>query len=257
MHHYAPKGPVTSKMHAFNDYIAKVSDRDRVTSVIQFAAMALHAPAAAAGCPKLSADLQAIMNLSSQYRCITRFSQWCLVGPQLTPAGIRAIIKMSPTTLIGVLKTIATAFFTVFLFGEEVNLFAKYNILPKELAKKFNRIRFVFIFWSNIVRLTMNYLILKRSTYDPVCDAKNQKAIVEHKKKVLSVWDGVLMSMFAYGLLKGSLPAGPSNLPTAIKSGDIVEIIASCAPPVVPLSSTTHGILGLIASVPGFMMSVL
>lgn len=248
---------VTQKMKAFNDYIASVPNRDRVMSIVQFAAMAMADPAACADCPKLSRDCKTILNLVAQYRAITRFSQWFVVGPQLTPEGIREEIRKNPCPIIGVLKTVSTAFFTVFLLGEEINLFSKYNIVSRDLGAKWNRIRYVFLFWSNIARTIMNILLLKRSTYNPVKDANDKAKATDHQRKKLSVWDGVLQTMFAYCLLKGSVPAGPKHMLSAFKSGNVVDIVTSFAPPVVIVPSTPHGILGIIAAIPGFKMSVL
>ncbi|CCW61429.1 unnamed protein product [Phytomonas sp. EM1] len=242
---------LTAKMSSFNNYIASVSNRDRVLSVLQYTAMSLYEPIAASGCPTLSANFKLIHDLCSQYRAITRFSQWFVVLPQLTPQGIYDTIKSNPTPLIGILKTISTAFFTVFLFGEEVCLFAKNKMVKPEIGKKFNRIRFVFLFWSNVARLIMNYLLLKRGTEGVIKDSKKRD---EHRRKVLNVADGILMTLFAYGLLKHSAATGLRGLPKAIKSGDLVGIITSFAPPV-ELHNTPHGILGVVASVPGFMLS--
>ncbi|KAG5466951.1 hypothetical protein LSCM1_01129 [Leishmania martiniquensis] len=249
--------PVTKKVSAFNDYIGNVSNRDRVMSVVQFAAMAMTAPAAAAGCPQLSAHLNTILHSAAHYRSITRFSQWLVVAPALTPTGIQNAIQSHPNPLVGICKTISTAFFTVFLIGEELVLASKSNMLDPVLGKHINRIRFVFLFWSNIARLIMNYLLLKISTYDAVKDSQNEEKTKEHRRKVLSVADGVLQSMFCYTLLKSSVPAGPKYLSAALQSGSVVDIITSLAPPLVVVPSTPQGILGLVASVPGFMMSIL
>lgn len=245
------------KVNAFNDYISNVANRDRVMSVVQFVSMALSAPAAAAGCPKLSADCKTVLDLSAQYRAITRFSQWFVVIPSLTPNGIRETIRNSPTPLIGILKTISTACFTVFLIGEEVVLASKYKIVSASLGKKLNRIRFVFLFWSNVIRLVMNFLTLKASTFSVEKDGTNEVRVKDQRRKVLSVADSVLQTMFVYTLLKGSVPAGPKYLTLALKSGDFVDIITSFAPPLYIVPSTPQGLLGLVASVPGFMMSVL
>lgn len=250
-------GSVTQQVAAFNDYIGNVSNRDRVMSVVQFAAMALTAPAAAAGCPQLSAHFDTILHIAAHYRSITRFSQWFVVAPALTPSGIRGVIKSHPNPMVGICKTISTAFFTVFLIGEELVLASKNNMFDPVLGKKINRIRFVFLFWSNIARLAMNYLILKSSTYDEVKDSKNEAKAKDQRRKVLSVADGVLQSMFCYTLLKSSAPAGPKYLGAALQSGNWVDIITALAPPQVTVPSTPQGILGLVASVPGFMMSVL
>lgn len=251
------KSDIMSKVHAFNSYIGNVSDRDRVMSIVQFTTMALFKPAAAAGHLKLSEDLKRIMELVSQYRAITRFSQWITVGPQLTPSGIRKVIQSSPSKLAGVLRTISSAFFLIFVFGEEVHLFAKYNILNPALGRKFNRIRFIFLFWSNVARLAANYLVLRASPFNPQRDGSDATKSKEHRRKELTVADCVLQTMFAYGLLKNSLPAGPNTLNIARKTGDVTDFIASVAPPVCPIDFTPHGILGIIASIPGFMMSVL
>lgn len=244
-------------MSRFNNYISNVSNRDRVMSVVQFTAMMLMDPAAAAGHPKLATDLHTILELAAQYRAVTRFSQWFVVTPQLTPCGIRDVIASSPSKLIGILKTISTAFFTVFLLGEEVNMFAKHRIVDTVLGKKFNRARFVFLFWSNVARLWFNVLLLREEKYDAVKDASDPAKVKEHRRKVLTVWDCVLQGMFAYTLLKNSRPAGPAILVSAIQSGGVVDIVAGFAPPVVPVPFTPQGLLGLIASVPGFMISVL
>uniref|UniRef100_A0A0A9XNC6 Copper-transporting ATPase n=1 Tax=Lygus hesperus TaxID=30085 RepID=A0A0A9XNC6_LYGHE len=154
----------------FNSYLSKVSDRDRVMSIVQYTTMALYGPAAKAGCSKLSENLLSIMELASQYRAITRFSQWLVIGPQLTPEGIRATYKSSPTPFIAFLKTLSTALFSVFLLGEEIKLFSKLNIVSAKLGQQFNRVRFVFLFWSNVLRLIINYLQYKRSSFDKVND---------------------------------------------------------------------------------------
>lgn len=248
---------IVKKVAAFNDYVGNVSNRDRVMSVVQFTAMALMDPAASAGCTDLSKHFNTVLHISANYRSITRFSQWFVVAPALTPNGIRSVIKSNPNPWVGICKTISTAFFTVFLIGEELVMAAKNNMLDAALGKKINRIRFVFLFWSNIARLLMNYLLLKQSKFDAAKDAQSAEKSKDQKRKVLSVVDGVLQSMFCYTLLKNSLPAGPSNMSAAFKSGNIVDIITSFAPPLVAVPNTPQGILGLVASVPGFMMSVL
>ncbi|KAK7197980.1 Peroxisomal biogenesis factor 11 (PEX11) [Novymonas esmeraldas] len=248
---------ITQKVATFNEYIGNVSNRDRVMSVVQFTAMALIAPAAAAGCPELSAHCNTILHSAAHYRSLTRFSQWFVVAPALTPSGIMTILKSHPNPMVGVCRTLSTAFFTVFLIGEELVMASKVNMFDPVLAKSINRIRFVFLFWSNIARLVMNYLLLKSSKFDPIKDGQNKEKTKEQRRKVLSVADGLLQSMFCYTLLKSSVPAGPGNLGAAIASGKVADIITSITPPLVIVPSTPQGILGLIASVPGFMMSVL
>ena len=252
-----PSDSVVQKVAAFNDYVANVANRDRVMSVVQFSAMALMDPAAAAGCPTMSRNLNTILHLAANYRSITRFSQWFVVGPALTPSGIRAVVKSNPNPWVGIFKTISTAFFTVFLIGEELVIGAKTGMLDPVLGKKINRIRFIFLFWSNIARLLMNYLLLKQSKFDATKDAQNVEKVKDQKRKVLSVADGVLQSMFCYTLMKNSVPAGPSHLSAALKSGSVVDIVTAFAPPLVIVPNTPQGIIGLIASIPGFMMSVL
>ncbi|CCW68886.1 unnamed protein product [Phytomonas sp. Hart1] len=242
---------VILNFNSFNNYITNVSNRDRVMSVLQYTTMALYQPIAASGCPGLSANLNTIHHLCSQYRAITRFSQWFVVLPQLTPHGICDTIISNPTPQIGILKVISTAFFTVFLLGEEVCLFAKNKMISPEVGKKFNRIRFVFLFWSNVARLIMNYLLLKRSNEGAIKDSKSRN---DHQRKVLNVADGILMTLFTYGLLKHSAATGLRGLPKAIKSGDLVNIVTSFAPPV-KLHDTPHGILGVVAAFPGFVLS--
>lgn len=200
----------------FNAYISKVGDRDRVMSIIQYTTMALYGPASKAGYCQLSENLKAIMELASQYRAVTRFSQWLVVGPQLSPAGIRDMIMNSPTKLIGVIKTVSIAFFTVFLLGEEVKMFSKLNIINAKLGQQFNRVRFVFLFWSNVLRLLMNYLIYKRSTFDEVKDVHDKNKVKEHRRMQLTLADNVLQTMFAYGLLKITFPSGRLNYPRAL-----------------------------------------
>lgn len=248
---------IVQKVAAFNDYVANVSNRDRVMSVVQFSAMALMDPAAAAGCQSLSTHFNTILHIAANYRSITRFSQWFVVGPALTPSGIRAVIKSNANPWVGIFKTISTAFFTVFLLGEELVMAAKNGMLDPALGKKVNRIRFVFLFWSNIARLAMNYLLLKQSKFDAAKDGKDAEKSKDQQRKVLSVADGVLQSMFCYTLLKNSVPAGPSHMSAAFKSGNIVDIITSFAPPLYVVPNTPQGIIGLVASIPGFMMSVL
>ncbi|CAJ1012299.1 putative Peroxisomal biogenesis factor 11 (PEX11) [Leishmania naiffi] len=250
-------GSVTQRVATFNDYIGNVSNRDRVMSVVQFSAMALTGPAAAAGCPELSAHFNTILHIAAHYRTITRFSQWLVVAPALTYSGITGALNSHPNPLVGICKTISTAFFTVFLIGEELVLASKSNMLDPVLGKHLNRIRFVFLFWSNIARLIMNYLLLKSSSYDAVKDSQNEEKAKDHRRKVLSVADGVLQSMFCYTLLKSSAPAGPKYLSAALQSGNVVDVIASLAPPLIAVPSTPQGIIGLVASVPGFMMSIL
>lgn len=248
---------IVKKVAAFNDYVANVANRDRVMSVVQFTAMALMEPAAAAGAANLSTHFNTVLHLAANYRSITRFSQWFVVAPALTPSGIRSVIKSNPNPWVGILKTISTAFFTVFLLGEELVMAAKHNMLDAALGKKINRIRFIFLFWSNIARLLMNYLLYTQSKFDEVKDAQNAEKVKDQKRKVLSLADGVLQSMFCYTLLKSAAPAGPSHLSAALKSGNVVDIITSITPPLFIVPSTPQGLLGLVASVPGFMMSVL
>lgn len=249
--------PLTQQVTAFNDYVGNAQNRDRVMSVVQFGAMALTTPAAAAGFPELSAHLNTILHGAAHYRTVTRFSQWLVVAPALTPSGIKSAVASHPNPLVGICKTISTAFFTIFLIGEELVLASKCNMLDPVLGRHFNRIRFVFLFWSNIARLVMNYLLLKSSKYDAVKDSQNKEKTKDHCRKVLSVADGVLQSMFCYTLLKSSAPAGPKYLSAALRSGKAVDIITSLAPPLLVVPSTPQGMLGLAASVPGFMMSVL
>ncbi|KPA86437.1 putative mitochondrial Gim5A protein,glycosomal membrane protein (gim5A) [Leptomonas pyrrhocoris] len=250
-------GSIVKKVNAFNDYVGNVSNRDRVMSVVQFTAMALMDPAAVAGCPNLSAHFNTVLHLAAHYRSMTRFSQWFVVGPALTPSGIRAVIKSNPNPWVGICKTISTAFFTVFLIGEEVVMGSKCGMVDPVLGKKFNRIRFVFLFWSNIARLLMNYLLLKQSTFDAAKDAQDADKVKDQKRRVLSVADSVLQSTFCYTLMKNSVPAGPSHMCAAFNSGNIVDIITAFAPPLCIVPNTPQGIIGLVASVPGFMMSVL
>ncbi|GET92890.1 hypothetical protein, conserved [Leishmania tarentolae] len=249
--------PIARQITAFNDFVGNVSNRDRVLSVVQFTAMTLMAPAAAAGYPELSAHLNTILHGAAHYRTVTRISQWLVVCPCLTPSGIKSAIKSHPNPLVGICKTISTAFFTVFLISEELFLASKCNMLDPILGRQCNRIRFVFVFWSSIARLVMNYLLLKSSEYDTVKDSQNEEKVKDHRRKVLSVADGVLQSMLCYTLLKGSVPAGPTHLRAALQSGKAVDIITSLTPPLFVLPSTVQGIFGLAASVPGFMMSAL
>ncbi|KPI85356.1 hypothetical protein ABL78_5580 [Leptomonas seymouri] len=250
-------GSIVQKVNAFNDYIGNVSNRDRVMSVVQFAALTLVDPTAAAGCRDLSTHINTIHLIAANYRTITRFSQWFVVIPALTPSGIRAAIKSNPNPWVGICKTMSSALFTVFLIGEELVLAAKNGMLDPVLGKKINRIRFVFLFWSNIARLIMNYLLLKQSKFDAVKDAQNVVKAKDQRRKVLSVADSVLQSMFCYTLLKSSVPAGPSHMCAAFKSCSIVDIVTSFAPPMYVVPNTPQGIIGLVASIPGFMMSVL
>ncbi|KAG5492790.1 hypothetical protein JKF63_01370 [Porcisia hertigi] len=252
-----PNNSLTKKFATFNDYISNVSNRDRVVSVVQFTAMALAAPAAAAGYPKLSVHLNTVHHSAAHYRSLTRFSQWLVVAPALTPNGIKSVITSNPNPLVGICKTICTALFTVFLIGEELVLASKCDMLDPVLGKMINRIRFVFLFWSNIGRLVLNYLLLKSSKYDALKDSQNEAKVKEHRRKVLSVADSVLQCVFCYTLLKNSVPAGPKYLGAALQSGKVVDIITSLAPPPVVVPSTPQGLLGLLASVPGFMISVL
>lgn len=200
----------------FNAYVSKVGDRDRVMSIIQYITMALYGPAAKAGYCQLSENLKSIMELAAQYRAVTRFSQWLVVGPQLSLAGIREMIMNSPTKVIGVMKTVSVAFFTVFLLGEEVKLFSKLNIVNDKLGQQFNRVRFVFLFWSNVFRLLTNYLLYKRSTFDEIKDVHDKNKVKEHRRMQLTVADNVLQTMFTYGLLKSTFPSGRLNYPRAL-----------------------------------------
>lgn len=248
---------IAKKVSAFNDYVSSVSNRDRVMSVVQFIALALYEPAEKAGCPKLSHDFKAILGLVAQYRAITRFSQWFVVMPLLTPQGIAHSLKTYPTKLTAILKTLSTAFFTVFLIGEDINLFSKANVVSPLLASKWNRARYVFLFWSNIMRTTMNFLLLRCSKFERLKDGKDHSRANEQKRLELNVWDGVLQSMFAYCLLRNSVPCGPSCFLEMYKAGDLLGIIASFAPPVRLVHPTAHGILGIVAAIPGIRVSLL
>ncbi|EPY31387.1 hypothetical protein STCU_03481 [Strigomonas culicis] len=165
----------------------------------------------------------------------------------------------SASSAIGLTRILSTSLFTLFLIGEELNLLTKMGILNlPALTERTNRIRVVFLFYSNVCRLIMNYLILKDFNYD---EAKQKKAAGdksierEYKRLLYAVWDGFLMTVYTYTMQKRALPAGPSHLPKALFSGDLVEIITACAPPVYAIPNTPQGLMGLIASVPGFLSS--
>lgn len=238
-----------------NKYLSDTSNRDRITSLVQFLTMAMIDPAKNAGQAKLARDCQAINQISAQYRAITRISQWLNVAPELLHP--RRTIEAGETQTIGTLKLISTALFTVFLIGEEVNLGMKLNIVSKDLGRAFNRVRFVFLFWSNIVRMTMNYLIYKRSTFDVKSGDKASAKAIAHEKKKLSFYDGILQMIFCYGLLKGSSPCGVLTIGDALKSGRPLDVVAAIAPPFVPIPQTLHGIIGIIAAMPLLRASML
>lgn len=238
-----------------NAFLSDTSNRDRITSLVQFASMAVMEPARRAGHSKLSRDAGAVNQLAAQYRAITRISQWLNVGPELLHPC--RTIEAGETRQIGTLKLLSTALFTVFLIGEEVNLAMKAQIVPLHIGKKFNRIRFVFLFWSNIVRATMNYLIYRRSKFDEKSGDKTSREAIIHEKKRLSCMDGLLQLIFVYGLLKGSSPCGVLTLSEALKSGRPLDIIAAIAPPFYPIPTTLHGIIGIIAALPMLKASML
>lgn len=236
-------------------YLSDTSNRDRITSLIQFASQAILEPARRAGFGKLATDAAAVNAISGQYRAITRISQWLNVAPEMLHP--QHTIKQGETRLIGLLKLISTSLFSVFLLGEEMNLLSKLKILPSSVGKSFNRVRFVFLFWSNLVRTTMMLLIYRRSKFDEKTGNKNSAEAIAHEKKKMSCLDGFLQLLFVYGLLKGSSPCGVLTMKTALKSGDPLEVIASVAPPFFPLPSTFHGILGIIAALPLLRASML
>lgn len=238
-----------------NTYLSDTSNRDRVTSLVQFASQALLEPAKKAGCTKLASDCVAINALVSQYRAITRISQWLSVGPELLNP--QKTINDGETRLIGTLKLISSALFSVFLLGEEMNLCSKIKVLPPVVGKKFNRIRFVFLFWSNVARTTMSYLIYKRSKFDPKTGNKDSKEALVHEKKKMSCMDGFLQLLFVYGLLKGSSPCGVLTLGDAMKSGEALDVVAAVAPPFFPMNHTFHGLLGIVAALPMLRASML
>lgn len=245
------------KVSTANRYLANSPDRDRVMSIVQFIGMALFEPALAAGCPTLSKGLKRTFDEAAHYRGITRASQWLVIIPTLAPSGVRALIKQEAHPVTGILRALSTAFFSVYLLGEDIVLFNKISPLNPAMVKSWNRIRFVFLFYSNVLRTIANYLTYKSSTFDAAKDGADAEKAKAHKRKVLSLIDGVLQSIFCYGLLRTSVPAGPKYLAAALKSGDCTEIITSLAPPFVLIPFPLQGLIGIIASIPGFMMSVM
>lgn len=238
-----------------NVYLSDTANRDRITSLVQFASQAVVEPARKAGLNKVAADAVAINTISGQYRAITRISQWLNVAPEMLHP-LRTI-ELGETHLIGYLKLISTTLFSVFLLGEEMNLCSKLKILPPSVGKSFNRVRFVFLFWSNLVRTTMMYLIYRRSNFDAKTGNKNSEEAIKHEKKKMACLDGFLQLMFVYGLLKGSSPCGVLTVKSALKSGKPLDLIASLAPPFFPIPTTIHGILGIIAALPLLRASML
>lgn len=236
--------------HDLNKFLSDTSNRDRITSLVQFATQALIDPAKNAGNAKLAKDLSTINQLAAQYRAITRISQWLNVGPEMLHP-LRTI-EAGETKLIGTLKLMSTCLFSVFLLGEEVNLLAKNHVVSPALGKGFNRVRFVFLFWSNIVRATMNLLIYRRSKA-----GQTKESALAHEKKRMNVFDGVLQLMFVYGLLKGSSPCGVLTLPNAMQKGGALDVVAAIAPPFFPLNTTFHGLLGIVAAMPLLRSSLL
>lgn len=238
-----------------NVYLSDTSNRDRITSLVQFASQALVEPARNAGLHKLAADATAVNTISGQYRAITRISQWLNVAPEMLHP-LRTI-ELGETRLIGILKLISTSLFSVFLLGEEMNLCSKLKILPPSVGRGFNRIRFVFLFWSNLIRTTMMFLIYRRSRFDEKTGNKNSEEAIKHEKKKMACLDGFLQLMFVYGLLKGSSPCGVLTMKDAFKSGKPLDLIASVAPPFLTMPTTIHGILGIIAALPLLRASML
>lgn len=248
------KCPFTSAKQT-NAYLSDTANRDRITSLVQFASQALLEPAKNAGYTKLARDCAAVNALSSQYRAVTRISQWLNLAPELLHP--QRTIARGETPTIGTLKLLSSALFSVFLLGEEMNLCSKLQLIPMSIGKKFNRVRFVFLFWSNVIRAIMFYLIYRRSKFDEKTGNKNSTEAIAHEKKKLAFMDGCLQFLFVYGLLKGSSPCGVLTLKSALKSGNSLDIIAAIAPPFFPMNSTFHGILGIVAALPLLKASML
>ncbi|CAD2216664.1 hypothetical protein AGDE_09846 [Angomonas deanei] len=130
------------------------------------------------------------------------------------------------------------------------------GMIEAHWGQKINRFRIVCLFWSNLCRLIMSYLVLKEMKYDEKQGEKDPVLAKTHKKRVLAVWDGILMTLFAYTLQKGARPAGPGHLPKALESGSVIELLTCLVPPIYTVPTTPQGILGVASLVPSILMGL-
>ncbi|KEG13349.1 Gim5A protein [Trypanosoma grayi] len=242
---------------SFDTHHPKTWQRDRLVAVAEYTGVLASGLAESAGYISVERSARAVARLLSEYRCITRICSWLVVLGDLSPAGVRRIVHASPGIFTVIARIATTVALGLFLLSEEVALLAAGGVVRGSLRPYAARLVPIFFFFYNLLKMATSVALL-RATKRISFEATDTQSVIRkrrYKELFVTFMEGTGYMIYAMTLL----PTNTPRLTQALREERWVDrsyaVLSSLCPQAVRVSSTTQGIIGLVATIPSFFGS--
>lgn len=233
-----------------SQFLARTWDRDRIMALIQFIPMALDGPLKATGNKGLHESVTKLGALADLYRTVTRCSG---LVDSLSPSKLTTVLKDdSALGRVGLVEHVCHVLFCPF---EHMALLHNYGVFTGGKAPRFGGLAVFFWFWGLLLgefRQLYQMLLAYPRLSPKATDVASVRRQAEWRRMVLNLIKTTCFLVFSLTCLpakgKPQLLANPAGILLPIHR--LIEILT---PPRVVLSTSSRGVLGLVASAVDFI----
>jgi hypothetical protein len=228
-----------------SQFLSRTWDRDRIMAIIQFTPMVLDAPLKATGNKELQESVAKLGALADLYRTITRCSG---LVDALSTEKVAAVLK--DDSAVGRAQLFEYACHVLFLPCEHLALLHGNGVLAGGKAARYGGLAVFFWFWGLFVaelRQVYQMLLAYPRLSPKATDVASVRRQAEWRRMVIALIKTTCFLIFSLTCLpakgKPQLLANASGVLLPLHR--LVEVLT---PPRLGLSTTSRGLLGLIAS---------
>ncbi|KAG8343853.1 hypothetical protein TRVL_05312 [Trypanosoma vivax] len=200
----------------------------------------------------------AFVLLQSEYLSILRTSNMLSFARELTPPNVRRMLRSSPSLSLGLLRLLTRLSTVLFMITEEVAVLASRNIIPLSPTTYSRILKLVPVvfFYCNLLKTIMSAAVLKaipRISFEAT-DTQSVMRKRRYMEHFFVFLESVVLMVYSTTLFPSSVPRLKHALLEEYWFERVYAVLASMCPSVLHVSPVTQGIIGLISTIPSYMM---